>query len=1684
MESSIALAPRIGTVWRRAHSLTRRLDADPQAANLVLLGSWGITRLALVLGMVLGRHFCDPYFYHYAGQFAAGRWPYHDVQVEYPPLAMVLLLLPALVLLPFSSLAPRPDAAFSGVITQIPQPDIVRYSAYGLAFAVEMLLIDVFTLWLVRVAAKRFLSRDPQGWRAGLLYVAIIFLNGALLQKFDLAAGTLVLAAVLALIEGHRRWAWLALAGAALVKGFPILLLPLFALYLVNQARGASEPFPWRAVVEQMKRGLVWCGGAIALVTLPIALWAGIEPIWHTIAYHAERGTEIESLYANVMLALGWLPHLGVTTAFSAADLSRVVVSPLDRFSDLASYLLLAAFLVAAYVVSWRVWGAKRRMAGAGELPDASAYLQMFGFTTAAVLLAFVLTFRALPAHYLLVIAPIAALLRLPRRRSTSLWLGGVATVAIVGQLITMIWSSLRLLVPWAVAVLSVRNAVWLLLFALALAAPFLWRRALVPAVVTPNAGAVSVRTRFRRRWRRLLASTPPIPGFSPREEDVAAHLLSHISPGALVLGAGLCSTLMYALLVRAFPLTLLYSHPHVGNNTQLINDMGRITGYSPLAAFGFVGAVLALFVCQFLALVAAGRIAPRRGTSHRDEHRFARYAMLLFPVAFILIMIWMQPVTTTDLYGYVARGFLFVFKHANPMTTPANQLPGGLQVGRPAAPYGPLWLLIAAAVSRVAGQNLLANMVAFKVIEAAATIAALLLVDVLARRLFPRRRLRILVLFGWSPLLIFEAIGNGHNDIVMMVCVLAGFICMLRGRARTAFALFVLGALVKYVAAICIPLWLVYELRRSASVGPARSPTDEMTGEDASPASGIGDLVLGQARAIARTLQEVDRRRAANLIASAIVIGGGLVAIAYAPFWEGFRTFTGLGQQLRPLYYNSSVVAFLTAPLQILVSQKEFGALDKTVRLVFYVLFGIYTLIHVNRLWQRKPAVSLDEVITATAKITLAALILITFWYQPWYVVWLLPVAALSEEPYVRRAATILAAGSLMTYAVSSYLFVGETGLAQSLFVQFFEILVTFGPLLILRAAPNEGGLLSIGRRYVGSVEKALRQNPILWERVMLGLVLIVAALLRILYLGNLFTPIANVGQSQELAQLSNDLGLFLSDPQGLNVAFSALRALLIHVFGPTLFAVLLPSAVIGTLTVVVIYLLTRELMRQGKWHGEEGVALLAALLAATSAWHVSLSRSGMELVLLPLLMCTALYCLLLAFRLGAPPAMSQRASDGKAPFAVARTRWRRRRPPLPSGARLAQRSGGRLEVTREHASAKHAMPIPGRSSGARLDGSRALTGREDVSPVGEQNGMMVGRLPHSSRPSLSPLVSVNQPATAKLAPVFGPAEMASPSPDNRSRRQQCLLLYAGCGVCTGLASDLAPGLWVLPLIVIGFLLAWRWRVPGRIAGLRARIAVLLGSALLSGLPAVGYLVGRQIGFPAGSAIFARTPGKPAPAPSLFSLQVWGNIAQNVASVLHVLITQDYTAGYPAGGNTPIIPVLLAPVFVLGVVIALVRWHNLAAMGLLLLVALPLVASVAVASSPDVIEAACVLPATCIVPAVALYELGRFLGHLPIVLDRINGSRIFNTPEQIGRVLLLIFLVVSTIRTFFWYFEATLPATPPNQYVPTYIQPATAPIAFSDGPLGVSLRVSGDIRQGGLHDSAVAGIVLVHVAD
>lgn len=75
----------------------------------------------------------------------------------------------------------------------------------------------------------------------------------------------------------------------------------------------------------------------------------------------------------------------------------------------------------------------------------------------------------------------------------------------------------------------------------------------------------------------------------------------------------------------------------------------------------------------------------------------------------------------------------------------------------------------------------------------------------------------------------------------------------------------------------------------------------------------------------------------------------------------------------------------------------------------------------------------------------------------------------------------------------------------------------------------------------------------------------------------------------------------------------------------GLTETAVRLPSAIFGTFTILVLYVLVKQLL-----HGDETLALLSSLLLAISPWHIMLSRTTSEVIVSMFFILVQLYALM----------------------------------------------------------------------------------------------------------------------------------------------------------------------------------------------------------------------------------------------------------------------------------------------------------------------------------------------------------------------------------------------------------------------------------------------------------------------
>ncbi|HEY8773860.1 MAG TPA: glycosyltransferase 87 family protein [Gaiellaceae bacterium] len=265
-------------------------------------------------GLFRGGKFRDLHLYReYGDALLAGRVPYRDFFVEYPPGAIPLFAAP--------SLAPR--------------------GAYDAIFKVLMTLCCLAAIFCVTFV----LVREGAGslrivGTAVFLALAPIALGPVSLNTYDAWPAALSAAAVAALVTGRSRLALALLGVAAAAKLYAVLLAPL-AVVWIWRTRGARTAATASAAFAAV----------LAVLVLP---WLALSPggVWDSIHSQIGRALHTESLGASVLLAADRLGLYDATVVRAAPAVSRDLAGGLpDALATVSAVLAVVAALAPGLVV-------------------------------------------------------------------------------------------------------------------------------------------------------------------------------------------------------------------------------------------------------------------------------------------------------------------------------------------------------------------------------------------------------------------------------------------------------------------------------------------------------------------------------------------------------------------------------------------------------------------------------------------------------------------------------------------------------------------------------------------------------------------------------------------------------------------------------------------------------------------------------------------------------------------------------------------------------------------------------------------------------------------------------------------------------------------------------------------------------------------------------------------------------------------------------------------------------------------------------------------------------------------------------------------------------------------------------------------------------------------------------------
>lgn len=348
---------------------TRHLLAGFALVHLVIFAGLFQSALYPLNNSGIGLYFAD------MNKLFAGQVPYRDFVLEYPPFAILFFAIPRL----FGT----------------------AYATYYAGFQVEIILCDLAILaTLCAIAKSRSgVTREAPHVILAAYTIFVLAVGPIIAQQFDLFAAAMVLGAVYCAIRGGRARVWIFLALGAMTKLYPALLAPIFVARDVRRR-------DWKAVAIALGVSI----GTCLIVMLPLLVVAPTA-IKTFFAYHAERGIQLESSYAALLLVADKL-HIvivGIGNSFGSWNVTGEYANIVARVS---TGVLLAVLVVAYAFLYWTLRDgadASTPRDDAAQTPWATAALVVI-FTT-------LVASKVLSPQYMMWALPLVPLVEGARRR-------------------------------------------------------------------------------------------------------------------------------------------------------------------------------------------------------------------------------------------------------------------------------------------------------------------------------------------------------------------------------------------------------------------------------------------------------------------------------------------------------------------------------------------------------------------------------------------------------------------------------------------------------------------------------------------------------------------------------------------------------------------------------------------------------------------------------------------------------------------------------------------------------------------------------------------------------------------------------------------------------------------------------------------------------------------------------------------------------------------------------------------------------------------------------------------------------------------------------------------------------------------------------------------------------------------
>ena len=456
-------------------------------------------------------------------------------------------------------------------------------------------------------------------------------------------------------------------------------------------------------------------------------------------------------------------------------------------------------------------------------------------------------------------------------------------------------------------------------------------------------------------------------------------------------------------------------------------------TGYFPRWMAGPLGGLLAgftnngttlkwLFTVAVIVMYCAYVLVLKRAA-----HLPARWVVGAIAAVHAIFLL-SPPLSLTDLFNYINYGRMEVVYHLNPYTTipilephndPAFLLSNWHEL---LSPYGPLFTLVTFAVVPL---GVAGSFWALKAILMITSLGTILLVWKCAR-LLGRDPVPAVAFAGLNPIVLVWGLGGDHNDFLMVFFIVLGFYLLLRARGRG-------------------------DSRSRAGADASTAPGVAAKGHPAAaPVGWRESLSWPGVHALVLPLSALELAAGAAFVAAVAMKASGavLVPVVLAGVVRLPRTLaqTVLGMLAGGVVLSlASLLAFglhipdLSTQSQLVTSESVpnlvglvlgLGGESAGIRTAMDAALALLVLACCRLAWRARHTpgdadtsggVADRERAIAAAGWASVALLVTLSWVLPWYVVWVLPLAALSGSRRLRTSALVFGVYLIIIWAPAS---------------------------------------------------------------------------------------------------------------------------------------------------------------------------------------------------------------------------------------------------------------------------------------------------------------------------------------------------------------------------------------------------------------------------------------------------------------------------------------------------------------------------------------------------------------------------------------------------------------------------------------------------------------------------------------